>query len=184
MIRTAISSDIPQMLAIYGPYVTNTTISFEYAVPTESEFTHRFLGITEQFPWLVWEEDGHILGYAYASPPFHRAAYRWCAEASIYLRPEAQGRGIGRKLYSALEQILTEQGYRKIYAIITAGNDASIAFHKAVGYRFVAEFPECGIKFGKLLGITWMEKVLISGDLSTVFPVSARSIVQNGRNFS
>ena len=92
MIRLACENDLPEILEIYGPYILNTTASFEYTVPTMEEFTARFRGITEDFPWLVWEENGQILGYAYASHPFHRAAYRWCAESSIYLRPEAHGR--------------------------------------------------------------------------------------------
>ena len=109
-IRIATENDLPQILAIYGPYVENTTISFEYDIPTAEAFRDRFRSITKQFPWLVWEEDGVILGYAYSCAPFERAAYRWCAEPSIYLMPEARGKGIGRKLYEALEQILTEQG--------------------------------------------------------------------------
>ena len=159
-IRMANVGDLPRILEIYGPYVENTAISFEYVTPTLEEFTRRFLGITEKFPWLVWEEDGVILGYAYGSLPFERAAYRWSAEASIYLCPEAQGRGIGRKLYGELEKILQQQGYRKVYAIITTANEGSQAFHKAVGYRFTAEMPDVGYKFGKWYGTIWMEKEL------------------------
>ena len=102
MIRIATEADLPQILAIYAPYIENTTITFEYNVPTEAEFLTRFREITAQFPWLVWEEEGKILGYAYGSAPFHRDAYRWCAEDSVYLLPEAQGRGIGKKLCLAL----------------------------------------------------------------------------------
>ena len=102
MIRIAREQDIPAMLEIYAPYVENTTYSFEYDVSCRKTFTQRFFAITAQFPWLVWEEEGKILGYAYGSPPFERAAYRWCAEDSIYLLPEAQGRGIGTRLCRAL----------------------------------------------------------------------------------
>ena len=119
MIRIAEERDIPAILEIYGPYVLNTTITFEYDVPTREEFTRRFRDITRQFPWLVYEEDGEILGYAYASAPYARAAYAWCAEPSVYLKPEARGRGIGRKLYAALEQILDCQGYQVLYALVT-----------------------------------------------------------------
>ena len=161
-IRPATVQDVPQILDIYRPYIETTAISFEYTVPTLKEFTDRFLGITAQFPWLVWEESGHILGYAYGSLPFERAAYQWSAEASIYLCPEARGKGIGRKLYAALEDILRKQGYRKVYAIITTANEASVAFHKAVGYRHTATFPDCGYKFGAWYGTVWMEKDLNS----------------------
>ena len=183
MIRLATEADLPQILTIYGPYVLNTTASFEYTVPTLAEFTLRFRKITAQFPWLVWEEDSRILGYAYGSAPFERAAYRWCAESSIYLAPQAQGKGIGRKLYTALEKILAAQGYRKTYAIITSENDASLAFHQAVGFHYVAAMPECGWKFGRLLGITWLEKVLNFDNFSYKPPIPAPQLVKIDRIF-
>ena len=133
MIRIATPEDLPQILAIYGPYVRDTTHSFEYEIPTMAAFARRFEDITAQFPWLVWEENGKVLGYAYGSLPFSRAAYRWSCEASIYLAPQAQGKGIGRRLYAALEEILKRQGYQKVYAIITQENTGSIAFPEKLG---------------------------------------------------
>ena len=182
-IRIATTADIPQILAIYAPYVERTTASFEYEAPTVDAFHARFLEITRQFPWLVWEEDGTILGYAYACAPFERAAYRWCAEPSIYLLPHAQGKGIGRALYETLEQILTAQGYRLSYAIITSENEASLAFHRAMGYKETAQLPGCGYKFGKWLGVTWMEKSLVSVDTPMKEPISFPDFVENNRNF-
>ena len=172
-IRQATVLDLPRILEIYGPYIENTAISFEYTVPTLEDFTQRFLGITAQFPWLVWEENGMILGYAYGSAPFERAAYQWCSEASIYLCPEAQGKGIGKKLYAALEELLQKQGYKKVYAIITTANEPSIAFHRAVGYRHTATMPNCGYKFGNWYGTVWMEKELNAWDVPPRKPVSA-----------
>ena len=128
MLRIAEERDIPAMLDIYAPYILTTTYTFEYDVPCLRTFTQRFCDITAQFPWLVWEEKGEILGYAYASPPYTRAAYRWCAEVSAYIRPEAHGRGIGRQLYDALEQLLWRQGYQVIYALISTENTGSVAF--------------------------------------------------------
>ena len=125
MIRIATEADIPQMLAIYAPYVENTTYSFEYTPPTFETFAQRFANYTAQCPWLVWEEDGRVLGYAYGSLPFERAAYAWCAEVSIYLSPESHGKGIGRALYEALENLLWKQGYRIIYALITSATASS-----------------------------------------------------------
>ena len=171
-IRMATQGDIPRILEIYGPYVENTAISFEYTVPTLADFTRRFLDITAHSPWLVWEEKGVVLGYAYGSRAFERAAYQWCAEASIYLSPEIQGNGIGRKLYAALEDILKAQGYRKVYAVITTANEDSIAFHRAVGYRQTATMPNCGYKFGKWYGTVWMEKELNTWDTPPQAPVS------------
>lgn len=170
-IRPATAQDVPRILEIYAPYVETTAISFEYTVPTLEVFTQRFLSIAAKFPWLVWEEDGSVLGYAYGSLPFERAAYQWSAEASIYLCPEAQGKGIGRKLYTALEDILRQQGYRKVYAIITTANEASVAFHEAVGYRHTATFPDCGYKFGTWYGTIWMEKDLNTWPAPPMTPI-------------
>lgn len=183
MIRFAAEADIPAILDIYAPYVLNTAISFEYTVPTLEEFTQRFRDITRQFPWLVWEEDGTVLGYAYGSLPFSRAAYRWCSASSIYLVPQSQGKGIGRKLYAALEKLLALQGYRKTYALITSDNPASLAFHEATGFRFIAQFPECGYKFGKLYSVVWMEKLLNSGEIPQNFPKPVHELVNVDRIF-
>ncbi len=177
MIRLANEADIPAILDIYGPYVLNTAISFEYSVPTLAEFTDRFRVITDQFPWLVWEEEGKVLGYAYASAPFSRDAYRWVAASSIYLHPSIQGKGIGTKLYDALEAILTAQGYRKTYAIITSDNPGSLRFHELRGFRKLGEFPHCGVKFHKLYSVVWMEKVLNNGEIPDDFPKPVNQIV-------
>ena len=181
MIRLATEADVPQILAIYAPYVENTTYSFEYTVPTADEFLARFQAITAQFPWLVWEEEDHILGYAYGSLPFERAAYAWSGEVSIYLAPQAQGRGIGRKLYAALEAIMTLQGYRVLYALITEENAGSQAFHSAMGYRLVGTFSRCGLKFGRWLGVIWMEKHLNSVGIPSEKPTCYKSIVESDR---
>ena len=95
-IRLARESDIPGILDIYGPYILNTPITFEYTVPTVADFTNRFRTITAVGPWLVAEEDGNLLGYAYLDRAFERVAYRWAADLSVYLRPEAAGKGLGR----------------------------------------------------------------------------------------
>ena len=177
-IRMADLKDLPRILEIYGPYVENTAVSFEYTVPTLADFTQRFLKITAQFPWLVWEEDGEVLGYAYGGLPWERAAYQWVASASIYLCPKAQGKGIGRKLYEKLEQLLQKQGYRKVYAVITTDNEASVAFHKAVGYHHTATMPNCGYKFGKWHGTIWMEKDLNTWDTPPREPMSIREVLE------
>lgn len=178
-IRMATVEDIPAILAIYGPYVENTCISFEYTVPTEEEFTRRFLSYTARFPWLVWEEEGQLLGYAYGSLPWSRAAYRWSAEASVYVAPQAHRRGIGKALYRALEALIFRQGYRVIYCLITSDNPGSVAFHEAMGYRTVANIPGCGYKFGKQLGILYMEKRSNLSDFPTEPPKTIWDIVEN-----
>lgn len=174
MIRVAEERDVIPILDIYAPYVRGTTITFEYEVPTPEAFLARFEGITRDFPWLVWEEAGAVLGYAYASRPFERAAYAWCAEPSIYLRPDARGRGIGRQLYAALEALLSQMGYAESFAIITGENEASLAFHRALGYEKCAEMVKCGLKFGRWLDVDWLEKRLDSVEIPRNPPIAWR----------
>ena len=170
MIRFATENDLSAMLEIYRPYVENTTYSFEYEVPSMAEFTRRFREHTAQFPWLVWEEEGRVLGYAYAGAPWERAAYRWCAEASIYLHPGIHGKGIGRQLYALLEDILTKQGYRVVYALITTENSGSVAFHEKLGYTYHSTFENCGFKMGRWLGVIWLCKWLAPLGAPEAFP--------------
>ena len=159
MIRVAEERDVVPMLDIYAPYVRGTTITFEYEVPTPEAFLARFEGITRDFPWLVWEEAG---------------AYAWCAEPSIYLRPDARGRGIGRQLYAALEALLSQMGYAVSFAIITGENEASLAFHRALGYEKCAEMVKCGLKFGRWLDVDWLEKRLDSVEIPRNPPIAWR----------
>ena len=165
MIRVATQADVPEILNIYAPYIETTTVTFEYTVPSLEEFTERFRQVTEGFPWLLWEEEGQILGYAYASLPFERAAYGWCAEPSIYLRPEARGKHIGKQLYAALEELLRQMGYILSFAVITGENRESLAFHQALGYSQCGLFHHCGLKFGRWLDVYWLEKRLSSVEI-------------------
>ena len=184
MIRIATEADVPEMLAIYAPYIENTTHTFEYDVPSQEAFLQRFRTLTAQFPWLVYEDSGKILGYAYGSAPWERAAYRWCAEDSLYLLPEAQGKGIGARLLSALEKILFYQGYRRIYALITAENAKSITFHRKMGYKLRAELPDAGLKFGRWIGVVWMDKSADFVEIPSSFPRSWSAIMQDGQTIS
>ena len=184
MIRPALESDLPAILAIYGPYILTSTATFEYEVPSLSAFTDRFRGITAQFPWLVWEEDGEILGYAYGSAPYTRPAYAWCAESSVYLAPAARGRGIGTALYAALEEILRTQGYQVLYALVTQENAASLRFHEKLGFRQMVLFPDCGFKFGRWLGLIWLEKRLKAVEIPTSAPTPWPTIRKDAQNFA
>ena len=183
MIRMATEKDIPEILDIYAPYILTSTATFEYDVPCRKDFLQRFYTITAQFPWLVWEEEGRILGYAYASAPYERAAFRWCAEPSVYLRPEARGRGIAKTLYTVLEWILEKQGYQVLYALITAENQESLRFHKKMGYLHKVEFCNCGFKFNRWLGLVWMEKRIKIVETPSAFPRPWLSIVQDAERF-
>ena len=164
MIRAATVQDVPAILEIYGPYILETAYTFEYEVPSLAAFRQRFLAVTERHPWLVWEENGEILGYAYGERAFERAAFGWVADLAIYLKPECKGRGIGKALYSAVEKILRQQGYFAAYGVVTSSNEESCAFHRAMGYRQMAEFPACGWKFDRWHGVIWFEKRLQEGE--------------------
>ena len=184
MIRIATEADVPAILSVYAPYILTSTATFEYEVPSEAEFLRRFQTITSRFPWLVWEENGEILGYAYASAPYERAAFAWCAEPSVYLRPQARGRGIAAALYTALEDILRIQGYQVLYALITAENEASLRFHEKQGYVRSVCFDSCGFKFGRWLGLIWMEKRLKSVKIPSGQPDPWPVVMQDvQRNF-
>lgn len=163
MIRPATVRDIPGMLAIYAPYILETAITFEYEVPSLQAFEARFRGITARYPWLVWEEDGQILGYAYADTFKTRAAYQWDADLSVYLRGDCRGRGIGRALYAELENRMRDLGYHVLYGVVTSSNEASCRFHEAMGYRPIAVFEQTGLKFGRWYGVTWYEKRIREG---------------------
>lgn len=183
-IRFAKMEDLTQILAIYAPYVEETAVSFEYIVPTMEVFAARFQNITAQYPWLVWEEAGEVLGYAYGSAPFERAAFSWCAESSIYLRRDCRGRGIGKELQLALEALLKMQGYQLLYALVTTDNPASIAFHKALGFTHLAEFPGCGWKLDAWHGLVWLEKRLNPVKNVRNFPVSVAKLVESDQKLS
>jgi phosphinothricin acetyltransferase len=183
MIRNATEKDIPAILSIYAPYVLNSTATFEYQVPTLEEFTQRFRDITAQFPWLVWEEDGQILGYVYGSRPYARAAYAWCAEPSVYLIPEAHGKKIGTRLYQVMEECLKLQGYHLLYALVTGENLASISFHEKLGYFVRVYFPDCAWKFGRSLGVNWMKNALLPSNIPAVFRLPGRLLCRITKSF-
>lgn len=169
-IRKVRLEDVPEMLEIYRFFVEQTAVSFEYVLPTCEEFTERVRDHVAMYPWLIWEEEGKVLGYAYAGRAFERAAYSWCAEISCYLDESVRGKGIGRKLYAQIEEILLKQGCRKVFAVVTSANQASVAFHKAIGYEQAAVFSKVGLKFGKWYDVIWLEKQLCEDGLPEEFP--------------
>ncbi len=166
-IRSARPSDAAQILDIYGWYVENTAISFEYEIPSPGEFTARIEKTLLRFPYLVIEENGKILGYTYAGPFKARAAYDWDCEMSIYIDRCEHGRGLGRRLYLALEEELKKMGIQNLYACISfpETEDAyltrdSFHFHKHMGYSLAGTYHKCGFKFGRWYDMVWMEKII------------------------
>lgn len=160
IIRTATPEDAQALLAIYTPYVTDTTITFEYDVPALDEFRQRIANTLMKYPYLVAEEKDVILGYAYASAFKTRSAYDWAVETSIYVKQGCHGRGVGKLLYTRLDALLEKQHIYSVNACITYPNDESIRFHEKMGYQTCAHFHQCGYKFGRWLDVIWMEKHL------------------------
>jgi phosphinothricin acetyltransferase len=161
-LRPAVPADGEAMAALYAPYVTGTAITFEYEAPDGDEFRRRMAAVQQTLPWLVAEEDGTFVGYAYASPFHPRAAYAWSAELSIYLAMDARGRGLGTQLYGALLALLKAQGYARIFALITHPNEASEAFHRRLGFREAGHLHEAGSKLGRWWDVAYWELSLAS----------------------
>lgn len=157
-IRFAVPGDCAAMLAIYAPYI-DTTITFEQTVPAQEEFLSRIVTVQREYPWLVWEEDGKILGYAYAHKFAERVSYRPSAELSVYLDLTVRGRGIGKKLYRALFSILVLQNVKSVYGIVTTPNERSEAMHLALGFERAAKLKNVGYKDG-WRDVSWFCKQL------------------------
>ena len=157
-IKPAKPDDAEAILNIYAPYITDTCVSFETEVPTIAEFTERMNNIIKSYPYLVCEIGGDIVGYAYASRHRERAAYKYSADVSIYIKPEYQRKGIGKALYTKLFELLREREIYTVYAGITLPNDSSAALHKSLGFKEVGIYHNVGYKFGKWLDVLWLEK--------------------------
>ncbi|HFI0563244.1 TPA: N-acetyltransferase family protein [Streptococcus suis] len=160
-IRSAQIEDAADLVTIYAPYVETTAITFETEVPTVEDFASRIKKTLEQFPYLVAEEEGALVGYAYASTYYARAAYDWTVELSVYVSREARGKGIGSLLYDALEEDLKARGLKNFLACIALPNPASLALHEKRGYEQVAHFKKVGYKFDTWHDIVWLQKSLV-----------------------
>ena len=158
-LRFAVPEDAQALLDIYARYI-HTPITFEYDLPSREEFARRISSTLERYPYLVAEEAGKAVGYAYAHPERERAAYQWNAELSIYLAPEAAGRGVGRALYSALMELLRLQGVKTAYGVVTSPNPASEGLHRALGFRLLGVHRNTGFKDGAWYDVLWFEKSL------------------------
>lgn len=160
IIRIAVPGDAPEVQRIYAPYVLYSSISFELEVPTVDEISSRITNTLESHVWLIAEENGRLLGYAYASKHRERPAYQWSADVSVYLEEKAQGKGLGKKLYQALFEILRLQGFFKCFAGIALPNDKSIRLHEAFGFLFLGQYCQVGYKNGCWYDVGWWEKTL------------------------
>lgn len=168
-LRVANISDAKVLSEIYKYYVENTAISFEYTAPDVNEFSKRITDKLEKYPFIVAQEDGCVIGYAYASAFRERAAYGWDAELSIYLDSSKRCQGIGTRLYNALIDILKLQNYVSLYAGVTVPNPASTALHEKFGFNVVGTYHAVGYKNDCWLDVVWYEKTI--GDLCVPKPI-------------
>nr|WP_145546220.1 GNAT family N-acetyltransferase [Variovorax boronicumulans] len=165
-IRTSLESDVPAIAAIYTHHVLHGTGTFEIDPPSSQDMAARRADVLAKgLPYLVAEEDGRVLGFAYCNWFKPRPAYRFSAEDSIYLAPDAAGRGLGRQLLTALAEQAQARGVRKLIAVIgDSANAGSIGVHRALGFEQVGVIRSCGWKFERWLDIVLMEKALGAGD--------------------
>jgi L-amino acid N-acyltransferase YncA len=169
---------------IYAPFVQDGFVTFETQVPEVEDFEKRIAHYTERYPWLVMEEDGVVLGYAYASAYRERVAYQWVVECSVYVHGDHQKKGIAAKLYEALFDLLRLQGLYKVYAVITVPNPQSVGFHERMGFTWFATYENVGYKAGKWCDVGWWQLTLTEPDNSIPsapipFPQLDNSAVDN-----
>ncbi len=158
MIRTVTNLDAKNIVKIYNHYIENTTVTFEEKCITTAEMNKRIQKVINlHLPWLVIEEEGVLLGYAYATPWKERSAYRFSVEASVYMSSKAQGKGLGSKLYQALFVELKKLPIHSILGGITLPNPASIALHEKLGMHKVAHFHQIGRKFDQWLDTAYWQ---------------------------
>ena len=159
-IRPVSPDDAPAIAAIYAPYVNDTVVSFEETPPSADEMRARIAQTVATHPWIVGEEDGAMVGYAYARPYHPRPAYRWTCETSIYLDRGRRRHGVGRRLYEALLAILVERRFTSAMALISVPNDESTGFHEALGFRAVGRSAGVGFKHGAWQDVAYYQRDL------------------------
>jgi len=158
-------ADIAAVTRIYDHAVRHGTASFELDPPDAAEMVRRMRALLDGgFPYVVAEIDRAVVGYAYAGPYRPRPAYRFSIEDSIYIDPAAQRRGIGRALLTRLIEDATARGFRQMIAVIgDSAQTASIELHRALGFRLIGTFENCGYKFDRWLDSVFMQRALGPG---------------------
>ena len=165
MLRAADPGDLAAIQAIYAHHVLNGLGTFEEVPPSLADMAERHAAVRSRgLPWLVAEEGGEVLGYAYAGAFRPRAAYRYTVEDSVYVAPAALGRGIGKALLQAVMADCEHLGLRQMVAVIgDQGNSASIGLHRACGFELKAVLPGLGWKFERWVDVVWMQRALNDG---------------------
>lgn len=163
-------SDAATIADIYAPYVRDELVSFELEPPSAATIAARIVEVRKFFPWLVLELDGELVAYAYATRLRARPAYDWVCETSIYVERRVHARGLGRRLYACLLELLRVQGFVWAYGAIALPNPASQAFHARLGFEHLARFPAIGFKHGQWCDIDWWRLPLGPLDLAPAPP--------------
>ena len=178
-IRRAVSKDAKQCLDIYKKYADQTAYSFEQCAPSISQMAERIESITLTYPWLVFECDQLIRGYAYASQFRPRAAYQWTAEVTVYLNDQSQGSGLATELYQQLFKVLVKQGFFNAIAVITEPNPQSERFHQKMGFEKIGVYKSIGYKLDQWHDIGWWQKSLQPIHLNPGSPILFADIDDN-----
>lgn len=160
MIRNVQIEDAKEIANIYNYYILNTNVTFEVESLEVKEMEKRIVEKTKTNPWIVYEEDSKIVGYAYAGEWKSRAAYRFAKEISIYLDINARGQGVGTKLMKELLEKCKDQDIHTLMAIITIPNDTSLALHKRFGFEKAGYFKEVGFKSEKWLDVIYLQLLM------------------------
>ena len=160
LLRLAEPSDAAAIAAVYRPYVEQTPISFETLPPDSGEMAARMAEVQPHLPWLVAEEHGVVFGFSYGHPFAPRAAYAWSVETSVYVGLGQHRRGVGRRLYAALLDLLALQGYQEAFAGVTLPNPGSVGLHEVMGFERVATFRRAGWKLGAWHDVGWWQRHL------------------------
>lgn len=160
MIREVKLSDAKAIVDIYNYYILNTNITFEEKQLTVDDMEERIIEKTAKHPWIVYERNGQVIGYAYLSGWHNRSAYRYSNEASIYLDRNEKGHGIGKELFGQLLEVSKDYGVHTIVSGITIPNPESISLHEKFGFKKIAEFGEIGFKNNKWLNVGYWQKIL------------------------
>lgn len=164
-IRVATTADAEAITAIYAPVVANTAISFELTPPTVDEMCSRIVKTLADLPWLVSEDaQGRVDGYVYASKHRERPAYQWSVDVSAYVRDDARGTGVGKRLYSSLFNELAALGYCQAFAGIALPNAASVALHESLGFKPLGVYRKVGFKRGAWHNVGWWQLELREAD--------------------
>jgi len=159
-IRPATPEDARAIAAIYAPIVASTWISFEDVPPDEAEIARRISTIGARYPYLCCVRDDVVVGYGYASAHRERAAYRWSVDVSVYVDAVHRRKGVARSLYDRLLSLAAELGYYTAFAGIALPNDASVAFHRSLGFTDVGIYRNVGYKLGAWHDTLWLQRPL------------------------